>query len=66
MGYKVNVSSTYFWNEAWSNFLCESYFGSSKGIDAELAPWRAKNIPDSPYIVFQSEQDATLFLLKWA
>lgn len=35
-------------------------------IDHYLGPYRAKNLVSTPYIEFESEDDALLFLLRWA
>ena len=51
------------------NFMSGSgYYDSDSngGIDFYLKKYRAKNIPNSPYIQFETEADATWFVLEWS
>lgn len=52
----------------WERFMNESGFLSESNHDINhyLAPWRAKNVHGEPFIEFETEEDATLFLLRWA
>jgi hypothetical protein len=75
MGYKLQVEplvdnrsqdwrSLYFWDR----FMDESGYldhNNTHNIDYYLAPYRAKNCRGEPYIEFESEGDALLFLLRW-
>jgi len=52
----------------WINFL--KTYGllnrSENPINKPLAKWNGKDIPNSHYIEFASEADATLFLLRFS
>lgn len=52
----------------WDKFMngCGFLEDREKTIDFYLAPYRAKNVFGEPYIEFETEADATLFVLKWS
>lgn len=65
--YRVDVVSNDSWLNAFENFSNKCWFGSSiQNIDDALEPWHCKNIANTPYIEFRSENDAMLFLLRWS
>jgi hypothetical protein len=69
MTYRLLVEQPkHFSLDFWENFMEKSGFLGQKmyNIDHYLKPWHAKNIKNEPYIEFESEEDATLFLLRWS
>ena len=50
------------------NFINESGFYDSDehDIDVYLKPYRTRNVKNEPYIEFETEQDYTAFVLRWA
>ena len=54
--------------EFWEKFMDESGFlhKHDYDIDYYLKPYRAKNVKDEPFIEFESEADATWFVLRWS
>lgn len=69
MSYRLLVERSGFQNISfWDKFMNECGFldDDDNGIDYYLEPYRAKNVVNEPYIEFETEADATLFLLKWS
>lgn len=64
MSYKLSVSKDFSHITQWTNF-CENVRKNSLTMDDELANHNAKDIKNTIYIVFDSEEDATAFMLKW-
>jgi hypothetical protein len=74
MGYKLQVElmPKNDWQEIdvdfWDRFMDESGFldnCNNYDIDYYLKPYRAKNCKGEPYIEFESEADALMFVLRW-
>lgn len=59
------------WHDWWHNF--HDYY-TGQGIDFDsfeeitkvLAEWNAVDIPDTSEFYFTSEQDYTMFMLRWS
>ena len=56
---------------SWDNFInhiSEKYssWPSSIDIDTELKAYHAKNVFGTTFIEFETEEDATAFILKWS
>lgn len=71
MSYKLRVidtdDTTFGFTPFFRRFIYESAFlDDSKGIDHYLELYGAKNCFNSPYIEFENEQQAILFVLKWS
>ena len=67
MSYKLRVIDGETFAPFFRRFINESLLlDSSKGIDHYLEPYGAKNCFNSPYIEFENEQQAILFVLKWS
>jgi hypothetical protein len=47
----------------WINFIRAEVVDTT--VDLPLSKWGAKNCP-GPWIEFERDEDATLFLLRWA
>ena len=60
-----NVHSDYLpW---FQNFMDKSgFYGDDRDIDFYLKPYRARNVRNTPYIEFETEQDYTWFVLRWS
>lgn len=70
MAYRVNVIVDINNNQkgltsAWLNFIaaCESDIHK---VNAALAEANGRNINKTPYIEFDTEKDAFMFLLRWS
>ena len=69
MKYKISVyQSDNLLMPWWVNFLksYELLNRTDKPINKPLAKWNGKDIPESDYIEFASEADATFFLLRFS
>jgi hypothetical protein len=74
MGYKLQVERMpgNKWHEIdldfWDRFMDKSGYldhNNEHSIDYFLEPYRAKNCKGEPFIEFESEADALLFVLRW-
>lgn len=68
MSYRLKVEPKDYCLDYWESFMEKSGFLDCDDypIDHYLEPYRAKNVPNTPYIEFETEADATMFILKWS
>ena len=67
MAHRLNVSSVY--NQPWANFYHSLDFDlvNESFVWARLKEeYKAENVYGTPYIEFETEEDAIVFLLKWS
>lgn len=67
MAYRVSIMDSGFWRERWwINFANSGEYPPATGLNAALAKFRAKDVPGTNFIEFESEDDFTMFLLQFA
>lgn len=71
MTFKLNVTDEdSIGHSAWHNYTWQELVGkeieNNDDLNACLEQWNAKNVPLTPYIEFKSEEDATLFIIRWS
>ena len=69
---RVRVRDSHFdgFHQWWVNFMdfyrYKYAIGTNDGISKALAEWQGINVVNTLYIEFPSEEDVTLFLLRWS
>lgn len=67
-GFVVKVTdSQHHRHEWWNNFMAICHEPGSSQIDKELRPYKGRDIADSyDLVMFETEADFTMFLLRFA